>query len=218
MDEATLRREIVAAAQRMNAIGINQGTSGNISVRHGTDMLITPSATPYEDMRPEHIAAMRLDGNDGAWRGPLKPSTEWPMHLEILRGRPDAGAVVHAHATYCTVLSILRREIPAVHYMMAVFGGTTIRCAPYATFGTPELAALALESLTDRQACLLANHGMVVIAPTLARAMWLAAELETLARMFVEALRIGTPTILSDADITETARRFDNYGLHEPKA
>jgi L-fuculose-phosphate aldolase len=215
MDEATLRREIVAAAQRMNAIGINQGTSGNISVRHGTDMLITPSATPYEDMRPEHIAAMQPDGT---WRGPLKPSTEWPMHLEILRGRPDAGAVVHAHAPYCTVLSILRREIPAVHYMMAVFGGTNIRCAPYATFGTPELAALALAALADRHACLLANHGMVVIAPTLARAMWLAAELETLARMFVEALRIGTPTILSATEIAETARRFDSYGLQEPPA
>ena len=214
-DEAALRREIVDAARRMNALGINQGTSGNISARCGERMLITPSATPYEEMRPDDVAAMPLEGERGAWTGPLKPSTEWRFHLDILRGRPEAGAVVHTHATYCTTLAILRREIPAVHYMMAAFGGTTVRCAPYATYGTPELAAHALAALEGRNACLLANHGMIVVGASLAKAMWLAVELETIAKQYYLALQIGQPVVLSDAEIDDTARSFSSYGVQE---
>ncbi|MBC7799202.1 MAG: class II aldolase/adducin family protein, partial [Gemmatimonadaceae bacterium] len=129
MDERTLRNDIIHAARSMNGLGINQGTSGNISARCGDRMLITCSATPYDQMRPEDLASMSLKQAGGAWTGPLKPSTEWPLHLEILRGRPDMGAVVHTHATYCTTLSILRRPIPAVHYMVAAFGGAEVRCA-----------------------------------------------------------------------------------------
>lgn len=215
MDEAALRREIVESARRMNALGINQGTSGNISARCGDRMLITPSAVPYEEMRPEEIAAMPLDGERGAWTGPLKPSTEWRFHLDILRGRPEAGAVVHTHATYCTTLAILRRDIPAVHYMMAAFGGTDVRCAPYATFGTPELAAHALAALEGRNACLLANHGMIVAGPSLAKAMWLAVELETIAKQYYLALQLGQPVVLSEAEIADTARSFSTYGLQD---
>lgn len=211
-DEMALRQQIVDAARTMNAIGINQGTSGNISARCGTRMLITPSATPYDKMQPDDLAAMPIDGS-GAWTGPLKPSTEWRFHLDILRGRPDAGAVVHTHATYCTVLSILRRDIPAVHYMIAAFGGHDVRCAPYATFGTAELAELALTALRGRNACLLANHGMIVTGPTLARAMWLAEELETLAKQYCLALQLGTPTILSPAQIADAAQGFKGYGV-----
>lgn len=212
MDEATLRRDIVAQAQAMNALGINQGTSGNISARCGDTMLITPSATPYDAMQPDQIAAMPLDG-DGDWTGPLKPSTEWRFHRDILRARPDASAVVHTHATYCTTLAILRREIPAVHYMIAAFGGATIRCAPYALYGTAELAAHALDALEDRNACLLANHGMIVTGPSLAKAMWLAVELETLAKQYCLALQLGAPVILTDAEIAATMRGFASYGL-----
>lgn len=215
MDEAALRREIVESARRMNALGINQGTSGNISTRCGDRMLITPSAVPYDDMRPEEIAAMPLDGERGAWTGPLKPSTEWRFHLDILRGRPEAGAVVHSHAPYCTTLAILRRDIPAVHYMMAAFGGTSVRCAPYATFGTPELAAHALAALEGRNACLLANHGMIVVGPSLAKAMWLAVELETIAKQYCLALQLGQPVVLSEAEIADTARSFSTYGLQD---
>ena len=218
MDEQALRRELVASAQRMNAIGINQGTSGNISARCGDRMLITPSATAYDDMRPEDVASMPLDGERGAWTGPLKPSTEWRFHLDILRGRPDAGAVVHTHATYCTTLAILRRGIPAVHYMMAAFGGTDVRCAPYATFGTAELAAHALQALEGRNACLLANHGMIVVGASLAKAMWLAVELETIARQYYLSLQIGEPIVLTDDDIADTARSFSTYGLQEREA
>ena len=213
MDEVELRGAIVASAREMNALGINQGTSGNISARFGNHMLITPSATPYEAMRPEDIASMPLDGERGAWVGPLKPSTEWRFHFDILNGRPEAGAVVHTHAIYCTTLAILRREIPAVHYMIAAFGGTTVRCAPYATFGTAELAAYALEALEGRNACLLANHGMIVVGDTLAKAMWLAVELEALAKQYCLALQLGEPHVLGEAEIAETARRFSTYGL-----
>ena len=212
--EASLRQAIVDAARAMNALGINQGTSGNISARLGCDMLITPSATPYETMAPDQLAAMPLDGTDGTWRGPLKPSTEWRFHQAILRGRPEAGAVVHTHATFCTVLSMLRREIPAVHYMVAAFGGDTVRCSGYATFGTADLAALALIALEDRNACLLANHGMIVIGPTLARAMWLAVELETLAKQYVLSLQLGTPVVLTEAEIADAAKGFATYGTH----
>jgi len=206
---------VVEAARSMSGLGINQGTSGNISVRCGPLMLITPSATPYEQMRPEDLASMALEGERGAWTGPLKPSTEWRFHLDILAGRPDAGAVVHTHATYCTVLAILRRPIPAVHYMIAAFGGIDVRCAPYATFGTAELAAHTLAALEGRNACLLANHGMVVAGPTLAKAMWLAVELETLAKQYCLSLQLGVPHALSDAEIAEAAQSFASYGLQE---
>ena len=214
MDEATLRREIVAQARAMNALGINQGTSGNISARCGDTMLITPSAIPYDDMQPDQIASMKLDAaQEPTWTGPLKPSTEWRFHRDILRARPEASAVIHTHATYCTTLAILRRDIPAVHYMIAAFGGSTIRCAPYALYGTAELAAHALRALEDRSACLLANHGMIVAGPSLAKAMWLAVELETLAKQYCLALQLGAPVILSDAEIAETMRGFATYGL-----
>ncbi|RYY15873.1 MAG: class II aldolase [Alphaproteobacteria bacterium] len=216
MDDATLRRDIVAQARAMNALGINQGTSGNISARHGDTMLITPSATPYDDMQPGDLATMPLHDETGQWFGPLKPSTEWRFHRDILRARPEAGAVIHTHATYCTALAIARREIPAIHYMIAAFGGPTIRCAPYALYGTPELAALALTALEDRSACLLANHGVIVLGPTLAKAMWLAVELETLAKQYCLALQLGTPHILSDAEIAETMNGFATYGLQTP--
>lgn len=218
MDDAPIRRDIVAQARAMNALGINQGTSGNISARHGDTMLITPSATPYDDMQPGDLAAMPLGAiplsdDGGTWSGPLKPSTEWRFHRDILRARPEAGAVIHTHATYCTALAIARREIPAIHYMIAAFGGPTIRCAPYALYGTPELAALALIALEGRSACLLANHGMIVVGPNLAKAMWLAVELETLAKQYCLALQLGTPHILTDAEIAETLRGFATYGL-----
>ena len=215
MTEQDLRRQIVESARAMNALGINQGTSGNVSARMGETMLITPSATPYDAMLPEQVAAMPLDGERGAWTGPLKPSTEWRFHLDILRGRPDAGAVVHAHATYCTTLAIARREIPACHYMMAAFGGTSVRCAPYATFGTAELARHTLAALESRNACLLANHGMVVVGPTLAKAMWLAVELETIAKQYYLSLLIGGPHLLSDGEMADTAHSFGSYGLQD---
>jgi L-fuculose-phosphate aldolase len=215
-EERALREGIVAKARWMNAIGLNQGTSGNISARYKDVMLITPSATGYDAMTPQMIAAMPLEGEYGSWTGPLKPSTEWRFHLDITRSRPDAGAIVHTHSTYATVLSIARKEIPACHYMIAAFGGSTIRCAGYARYGTKELSDYALKALEGRNGCLLANHGMIALGANLDKAMWLAVELETIARQYYLSLALGDPFILTDEQIAETARGFATYGLQDP--
>ena len=216
MTELALREAMVAACREMNAAGLNQGTSGNISVRHGGTMLITPSATPYDAMRPEMIAAMPIADGDGSWAGPLRPSTEWRFHRDILRSRPDVAAVVHAHPPFCTALAIGRRPIPACHYMIAAFGGTDVRCAPYATFGTAALSGHAVAALEDRSACLLANHGMIACGPSLARAMWAAVELEAIARQYWHSLLIGGPVLLTEAEVAEAAAKFGSYGIQTP--
>jgi len=214
-DERTLRAAIVAKARWMNAAGLNQGTSGNISARYKDVLLITPSATPYDEMAPESIAAMPLQGEYGAWSGPLKPSTEWRFHFDIMTARPDVNAIVHTHSTYATVLAIARKEIPACHYMIAAFGGATIRCAGYARYGTKELSDLALTALEGRNGCLLANHGMIAVGASLEKAMWLAVELETIAKQYYLSLALGNPFILTDEQIAETARGFAAYGLQD---
>lgn len=214
-EERAIRAEIVARCREMNASGINQGTSGNISVRFGDRMLISPSAVPYDDLTPEMIASVALDDDGGAWSGPMKPSTEWRFHRTLLQHRTDARAVVHAHPVYCTTLAIARKPIPACHYMVAAFGGNDVRCAGYATFGTEALADLAVEAMRDRTACLLANHGMIAIGETLAKAMWRAVELETLAKQYYLSLVLGDPVLLSESEMTETHARFASYGLRE---
>jgi L-fuculose-phosphate aldolase len=218
--EQDLRWALVEKARFMNASGLNKGTSGNLSVRHQDRMLITPSATPYEAMRPEHIALMRLDdrAEDGVFEGPLRPSTEWRFHRDILRARPEVNAVVHTHSTYATVLAITRRPIPAVHYMIAAFGGTDIRCGGYARYGTQALSDHAIAALAGRNGCLLANHGMIAIGPSLDKAMWLAGELETLAQQYYMASLVGGAVILDAAAIEETAAAFGSYGLQDRPA
>jgi len=216
-EELELRRAIIAKCRWMNDQGLNQGTSGNISARYRDRMLITPTSTPYDGMEPEMIASLPLDGDGSAWDGPLKPSVEWRFHLDILKSRPDAGAVVHTHATYCTVLAIAHKPIPAVHYMIAAFGGPEIRCAPYARFGTEELSANALAALDGRNGCLLANHGMITVGADLDKAMWLAHELETLARQYYHTLLIGGPCLLPEREIAEVVEVFGGYGLQARK-
>lgn len=213
--EKALRDELVARCRELNSSGINQGTSGNISVRFGDRMLISPSATPYDEMTADMIASVALDDTSGAYEGPLKPSTEWRFHQKLLRERPDANAVVHAHPTYCTTLAIARRPIPACHYMIAAFGGTDVRCAGYATFGTEELSILAIEAMKDRTACLLANHGMITLGESMAKAMWRAIELEAIAKQYYLSLQIGGPIILSDDAIADAMKSFSGYGLQE---
>ena len=203
------RQSIIDACLRMNALGINQGTSGNISLRHDLGMLITPTSVPYEEMRPEQIVFM---DRDGGFAPEQKPSSEWRFHLDILKARPDVNAVVHAHPPFATTLAIMGREIPPVHYMVAVAGGDTIRCAPYATFGTEALSRHAVSALEGRLACLLAHHGMIAIGPSLAKAMWLAVEVETLARQYHGCLQIGTPPLLSKAEIENVRDRMKGYG------
>lgn len=209
MKDRDKRQSIIDACLRMNALGINQGTSGNISLRRGDGLLITPTSTPYETMRPEQVVYMGLDGaHDPAQR----PSSEWRFHRDILRARPDVEAVVHAHPTYCTALAIMGMEIPPVHYMIACAGGDTIRCAPYATFGTQELSEHAVRALEGRLACLLAHHGMIAVGPSLSKAMWLAVEVETLARQYHACLQVGNPPLLSKEEIEKVRVRMAGYG------
>jgi L-fuculose-phosphate aldolase len=215
-DERALRQAIIDKCRWMNAAGLNQGTAGNISARFGDRMLITPSATPYDRCEPEMIAAMPIEGEYGAWEGPLKPSTEWRFHLDIMRARPEIGGIVHTHSTYATILAIARKPIPACHYMIAAFGGNDIRVADYATYGTAALSAHALKALEGRTGCLLANHGMIATGTSLDKAMWLAVELETIAKQYYHTLLIGGPVLLGEAELEETRKGFASYGLQDP--
>jgi L-fuculose-phosphate aldolase len=208
-DASAKRQAIIDACGRMNALGINQGTSGNISLRHQDGMLITPTSVPYEEMRPEQIVFMRFDGSFAAEH---KPSSEWRFHLDILRSRSEVNAVVHAHPPYATILSIMGRQIPPIHYMIAAAGGDTIRCAPYATYGTAELSEHAVKALEDRFACLLGHHGMIAIGASLARALWLAVEVEVLARQYHGCLQIGEPPLLSRSEIERVRQKMAGYG------
>ncbi len=193
----------------MNANGINQGTSGNISVRSDDGILITPTSLPYEQMQPSDIVWM---GFDGRTEGKRAPSTEWRIHLDIMKARPDVWAIVHAHPIACTTLAIMGKPIPALHYMIAVAGGHDIRCADYATFGTEELSKQTLSALDQRKACLMAHHGMISTGPTLDKAMWLAVEVETLARQYLGCLPFGEPPLLSIKEIDNVRARMENYG------
>lgn len=206
------RQAIIDACLQMNVSGLNQGTSGNISVRSGDGILITPTALPYDRMTPQDIVRMGFDGNtDGA----RAPSSEWRFHLDIMRAKPDKGAVVHAHPHACTVLAILGKPIPPLHYMVAAAGGHDIAVAPYATYGTAELSAHALAALTDRHACLLAHHGMIATGATLQKAMWLAVEVETLAKQYLACLPFGEPPLLSVEEIARVRARFEGYGIQD---
>ena len=210
--ELEKRQSIIDHCLEMNRTGLNQGTSGNISVRHEDGLLITPTSMPYEQMCPEDIVF--LDHN-GAATGAHRPSSEWRFHKDILDHRPDVNAVVHAHPTYCTTLAIMGREIPPVHYMIAVAGGSTIRCAPYAIYGSQELSDHALRALEDRKACLLEHHGMIAIGSDLPKAMWLAVEVETLARQYHGCLQLGEPPLLTDQQIQDVIDKISGYGLSD---
>jgi len=208
MSAAGLRAQLLTTARAMNGLGLNQGTSGNVSVRDGEGFLITPSALPYDRCEPEDV--VRIDGADRP-QGRRKPSSEWRMHADIYRATPQAGAILHAHSLYCTTLACLERGIPAFHYMVAVAGGDSIRCGPYATFGTQALSDAAVAALRDRSAALLGHHGMICHAGDLDRVLALAVEVETLARIYLQALPVAEPPLLPPAEMAEVLRRFKDY-------
>ncbi len=216
MSEKELRQALVERCLELERLNINQGMAGNLSVRSGQSMLITPTGVAYDKMIGAMIARMPVETDYGAWSGPLAPSSEWRMHLDIMRARPDVGAIIHTHAIYATSLSLLHRPIPAVHYMIAAFGGPTIRCTKYAPFGTKELSDLAIEGLAERHGVLLGQHGMLTTGGDLDEAIWRAVELETLAKMYVLALGVGRPYVLPDAEVMRTVERFKFYG-YQPK-
>lgn len=195
--EQTLRQQMVDTCRKMNASGINQGTAGNLSVRQGEGFLITPSSMPYDQMEAGDLVEM---GWDGSYVG-RRPSSEWRFHRDILRARADVNVVLHCHSLYATSVACHHKTIPAFHYMVGVMGGNTLRCAAYATFGTQALSEAALVALQDRMACLLGQHGQISLGTTLAGALRMGIEVETLSRMYLQALSLGAPPVLSDAEM-----------------
>lgn len=213
MNAHALRAAVIATARAMNAASLNRGKAGNVSVRCEADgapgFLITPTGLGYEDLVPEDIVAMHLDGGHAGRR---LPSSEWRFHRDIYRARAEAGAIVHAHAPFATALACLQRDIPPFHYMIARFGGDTVRCAHYATFGTQALSDCALTALEDRCACLLANHGMIVFGEDLSHTLELAVEFEALCEQYWRACAIGTPVLLDAGQMAEALEKFKSYG------
>jgi L-fuculose-phosphate aldolase len=201
--------QLLAGMQRLERTGLNQGTSGNLSVRTGDGFLITPSGVPVERLRVEGMVPMDLDGSP---HGTLRPSSEWRMHRDLYAAFPEAQAVAHAHPPHATALACRHEDIPAFHYMVAVAGGHDIRCADYATFGTTELSANAVAALRDRKACLLANHGILCYGDDLERAIALAVEVETLARQYLLARQNGEPVLLDEAEMDKVIESFKTYG------
>jgi L-fuculose-phosphate aldolase len=222
--EQALRQQLVAVAQRLTASGLNHGTAGNLSARWGEGLLITPSSLPSEQLQPEDLLAIGFDGQPlvgsassacRAAEGRRSPSSEWRLHADLLRSRPDAAAVVHCHSIHATALACHGRGIPSFHYMVVQAGGPDIRCAGYATFGSQELSDLALVAMEDRQACLLAHHGQVTLGASLEQALALAVEVETLAHMYLQALQLGEPPLLSLTEMERVAAQMQlrRYGV-----
>lgn len=205
------RTEMVSICRRMNAAGINQGTAGNLSLRLDEGFLITPSSLPYDTMQPEDIVEM---GFDGTYVG-RRPSSEWRFHRDILKDRSDINVVLHTHSVYATTLAVHHKAIPAFHYMVGIAGGSTIRCAKYATFGTQALSDAAIVALEDRLACLLGQHGQIALGKTMEGALWMASEVETLSRLYVQALSIGEPPVLPDDEMVRVIAQMKrmSYGL-----
>ena len=211
-DKVALCAAVVRTAQALDEAGFCPSKSGNVSVRHGDGVLITPSGLPYAAMLPDDIVEIDLDGRrtGGSER---KASSEWPFHAAIYKARLDATAIVHTHSPYATALSCARRDIPAFHYMIALGGGADIRCADYATFGTQALADNAVAALEGRRAVLLANHGVITIGQTLAGAQTLAGEVENLARQYLALLAAGlAPAILDAPEMERVTAQFKGYG------
>jgi L-fuculose-phosphate aldolase len=204
-----LRQGIVRTCQEMNRIGLNQGTSGNLSHRIPGGMLITPTSLPYDRMQGDDIVMMDFAAN---YQGNHHPSSEWRFHRDILQAREEVNVVLHTHSTFSTILAVHERSIPCFHYMVAVAGGNDIRCSPYACFGTQALSDYAVAALEERNACLLGHHGLIVTAKTLDQALWLAVEVETLAKMYVHALAIGEPPRLSETEMAQVHEQMKRMG------
>jgi len=208
--EADLREEIVRVMLAMDARGLNRGASGNVSARLGEAMLITPTGIIPADLDASQIVRV---GPGGDWPadGP-RPSSEWRMHEGLLRGRPDVNAVVHCHSRHATILACAGRDIPSMHYMVAVAGGSSIPLAPYATFGSKALADAVVETLAGRNAALMANHGQIALGPSLSRALAIAEEVEEQAAVYWGTLAIGGPNLLDPEEMTRVLERFKTYG------
>lgn len=208
-EERVLREQLVAAMERLDARGLNRGSTGNLSHRLGAGMLITPTGMGADDLRPQDLVWL---GDDGTLSGDWQPSSEWHFHQAVYRARPDLQAIVHTHSVHATALACLERPLPAFHYMVAVAGGDSVPCTPYHTFGTAELSVAVAEALRDRQACLMAHHGLVAAGTSLAQAVKVAIEIESLCEVYLKALAVGEPAVLGAAQMAEVIAKFRSYG------
>lgn len=208
--EADLRENMAQVMKAMDARGLNRGTSGNLSARWGEAMLVTPSGVAPERLTGEMMVLVQPDGSTP--EGAMRPSSEWRMHQQILNRRPDANAVVHCHSRHATILACAGREIPSMHYMVAVGGGASVPVAPYATFGSVELAEAVVETLDGRSAALMANHGQIVVARNLDAALSITEEIEEQAAVYWGTLAIGGPKLLSEDEMGAILQRFKGYG------
>lgn len=205
-----MQKELLKAVNKLAELGLNKGTSGNCSVRFEDGFLVTPSGMSVEDMTAGSMVQMQLDGS---FEQSKKPSSEWHFHRDILVSRPEINAVVHTHSMFATTLACLHKDIPPFHYMIAVVGGDTIRCAPYALFGSQALSDNALSALTDRKACLLANHGMIALGRDLDDAFAVALEVENLCEQYWRILQIDkNPPLLSEVEMRDVFQQFKGYG------
>lgn len=210
--EAQVREAVVAAVRRLDALGMNRGSTGNAShrwARDGVDgMLITPTGMGGE-LQAADLVWVGVDGRvQGAWQ----PSSEWHFHLASYRARPDLQAVLHTHSVHATALACLDRPLPAFHYMVAVAGGDDVPLVPYFTFGTQALSQAVAAALQHRDACLLAHHGLVAAGRSMARAMKVLQEVESLCEVYLKALAIAEPVVLSTAQMAEVIEKFRTYG------
>lgn len=209
-----LREHLLTIARKLSESGLNRGTSGNASVRDGDGFLVTPSGMPTENMTVHDLVWMNFDGQA---QGDRKPSSEWRFHRDILASRPEVGAVVHTHSMFATTIACLRRDVPPLHYMIALVGGDSIRCAPYALFGSQALSDVALQALQDRKACLLANHGMIALGRDLDAAFAVTVEVETLCEQYWRTLQVGGPVLLNEQEMADAIEQFKGYGSWKEK-
>lgn len=207
-----LRVSLAALARESVHCGLNQGTSGNVSVRSREGFQITPSGQNMAALTADDMVEMSLAGEA---LGEGRPSSEWRFHRDIYATFPAAEAIVHAHSPFAVALACLRRDIPAFHYMVAMAGGVDIRCAPYATFGTQALSDAVLTALQNRRACLMANHGLLAWGRSLPAALALANEVEALCGQYLRACQVGEPVLLSEVDMQEVLEKFKNYGSQD---
>ena len=210
----SISQQVIDTCLAMDSKGINQGSAGNVSVRFGEGFLITPSGLAYNRLCPDDIVYVGMDGKQ---EGSIAPSSEWRMHLDIYAARSEASAIVHAHPTFATSLACLRKDIPAFHYMVAVAGGIDIKCSSYALFGTQELSDAMLKALEGRWACLLGTHGMICFHDNLDKALWLAVEVEALAKQYWHCCQAGEPMLLSEQQMGEVLEKFKSYGKQPGK-
>jgi|TARA_B110000967_G_C18607092_1_gene422130 L-fuculose-phosphate aldolase len=211
MSKKNKSTSLIDTALQLQNMGLNHGATGNCSCRDGDTYLITPSGVETINLSENKVIRMDFSGNIVDSPSNLKPSSEWRFHQDIMSQRKEVGAVVHTHSIYASTLSLFGNELPPFHYMIAVAGGASIRCAPYAMFGTQELSDNIIDALTDRKACLIANHGLIALGDNLTEALHIAEEVEHLCHLYIEAKKIGDPNLLSKKQMSDVIERFQTY-------